>query len=195
MKYYQPEKRLNSMETSLTKAEAQEVALVVKKKYLLHGMASNSKRHPFYARWIDMKGRCYNKNNDAYKNYGARGIRIEWKSFAQFREDMLGSFTEHYAKHGAINTTIERIDNAKNYSKDNCRWATRKEQNSNYRRNVMVILGNQTKPAYVWAKQFGISNGAFQGRVARGHSHKDALLMKPRNHKLWAAYEKINAFI
>lgn len=72
--------------------------------------------------------RCNNTNSKAYKNYWGRGINCEWKSFEDFYSDMWESFMEWLE--------IERIDNDGNYSKENCKWATYKEQTRN-RRNTL----------------------------------------------------------
>src|SRR3990167_5223353 len=82
---------------------------------------------PEQCSWINMKIRCYNKNTWYYKNYGGRGIRVckRWiKSFDNFLSDM-GKRLE--------GTTLDRIDNDKDYKPSNCRWATISEQNKNRR--------------------------------------------------------------
>lgn len=85
----------------------------------------------FYHTFYLMKQRCENINNPNYFRYGGRGIEVVWKSFTSFKEDMYRSFLKHNNKHGGRNTSIERIDNDGNYCKENCKWATQKEQSLN----------------------------------------------------------------
>lgn len=72
-----------------------------------------------------MRQRCLNPTNKAYPNYGGRGITIceRWDTFANFAEDMS---PRPSPKH-----TLDRRDNDGPYCKENCRWATPKEQESN----------------------------------------------------------------
>lgn len=99
-----------------------------------HGMSGTN----FYRRWLTIGQRCNNYKTKQYKDYGGRGICVEWRSFEEFMEDMYESYIAHVNKHGNHNTTIERINNNGNYSKSNCKWATKSEQMWNTRRNKLV---------------------------------------------------------
>ena len=101
----------------------------VAKKNYRHGL--RYKR--IYRTWVSIKGRCYNKNNKDYRYYGAVGIKMsdDWfNSFTNFYNDMYQSYLDHVEKYGERETTLDRINPYLGYTKDNCRWATWKEQNN-----------------------------------------------------------------
>lgn len=85
-------------------------------------------REKLYRVHVEMKSRCRNKNNENYKNYGGRGISVcdEWMEYTVFRKWCM----DHGYRQGL---TVDRIDNDKGYSPDNCRIADRFCQNQNQR--------------------------------------------------------------
>ena len=111
-----------------------------------------------------MKQRCGNPNNKQYKDYGGRGISYnpKWVKFKKFYEDMNNGYTR--------GLTIERIDTNGNYTKENCRWATRKEQNNNKRCNIMLTFKGITKPIPVWAEELRLNFPTIRSRFYRGMS-------------------------
>lgn len=110
-----------------------------KTKNVTHGMTYTR----IYNIWSQIIGRCNNPNLRDYKYYGGRGITMcqEWRnSFETFRDWALANGYKE-------NLTIDRKDNDGNYTPDNCRWATMKEQSMNKRtRNTKTDYGNNNDP-------------------------------------------------
>jgi len=118
-----------------------------------------------YTTFRGMTQRCYNKKSERYHVYGAKGIKIEWKSFEDFKKDMEASYKKHIKSHGKKNTTIDRISLTKNYSKENCRWATHKEQANNKTTNRIITYHGETMNLGQWAKELGINRTTLSGRL------------------------------
>ena len=134
-----------------------------------HGMARRNKQHPLYCVWISMKARCYNAKSKDYKRYGGRGIAVceRWRnSFVNFFADMAERLE---------GMSIDRIDNDRGYSPENCRWATKIEQNRNRKKNIVVTFKGQTKPLTEWAKELGINHSTLSWRLNKGWSTEKAL--------------------
>jgi len=119
-----------------------------------HGMKHSST----YRSWSDMKSRCNDPNTLDYKRYGGRGIKVcdRWNAFQLFYADM-GEKPK--------GLSLERIDNNKGYSPDNCKWATRKEQSRNQRPNRMITYFGETKCLAEWAESLGINGTTLHCRL------------------------------
>lgn len=92
----------------------------------------------FYSCYCAMVYRCSDLNNVSYKNYGGRGIKCNWDSYSAFKDDMYESYLDHVERYGEKDTALDRIDVNGDYCKENCRWATQKEQSRNKRNTVYV---------------------------------------------------------
>lgn len=135
---------------------------------------ANGKHKHIYQVWANMKQRCMNPNNSRYPDYGGRGITVcdRWLSFENFLADMGVPPPKH---------TLDRIDNDKGYSKDNCRWTTASIQNKNSRRAKHFTVGKQTMCISDWCRTTGISYGLYKARIKRGWSQERALTTPPNN--------------
>jgi hypothetical protein len=118
-----------------------------------------------------MKSRCNNPKNKSYPRYGERGIKVcsEWEiSFENFWNDMFASWSP--------GMTLERVDNDKGYSPDNCIWANRKLQARNTRRNVIINTPSGPLTIAEASEKYGIKQSTIWMRInRRGWDEKDWL--------------------
>lgn len=97
-----------------------------------HGFCHKWERNRFYEIYCGIRTRCkWTSWKEARKWYHDKGIKNEWNTFEEFKNDMYDSYLDHVKKFWIKNTSIDRIDWNWNYCKDNCRWATCTEQNKN----------------------------------------------------------------
>jgi hypothetical protein len=133
-----------------------------------------------------MLGRCYNKNNDRYKNYGGRGITVceEWKNdFMAFHDwAYANGYKEEILPNGRNKWTIDRIDVNGNYEPSNCRWATLAQQSLNKTTTVNLTYKGKTLPRKEWATKLGINQATIIWRLKNGWSVQEALSI-PTKHK------------
>lgn len=124
-----------------------------------------------YKIWGHIKSRCNSPNDDRYKDYGGRGIKIceEWESdYTAFKS---WSISNGYAE----NLSIDRINNDGNYEPSNCRWITNKEQLRNMRRNRILTFNGESHCVAEWADIVGMSYDVLITRIKRGWDTERAL--------------------
>ena len=133
-----------------------------------HGHALRGKRSSTYQIWEGAKKRCKSPSCKGYPDYGGRGITFcdRWLDFSNFLEDM-GERPD--------GMTLERIDNSKGYCLENCKWATRKEQGSNKRNNVLVTAFGKTQTIPQWSDETGLSYHTIYLRLRKGRTHEEAV--------------------
>jgi hypothetical protein len=134
------------------------------KQMKTHGM----KGTPEYYSWESMRQRCHNPKHKSCKYYGGRGIGIcdEWEKFENFFKDM------GFRPKGK---TLDRIDNSKGYSKDNCKWSTFKEQSLNRRNNHIITFRGESLCESEWSERMGIGRTVIKNRIKSGWSEERAL--------------------
>lgn len=112
-----------------------------------HGLAT----HPLNSIWCGMKERCNNPNADNYKWYGGNGISVcdEWNDFKQFYDWAIDN-----GWHDGL--SIDRIDNSKKYSPDNCRFVDMKSQFRNRSTNVYITVDGETHMQCEWEELLGL---------------------------------------
>jgi phage shock protein PspC (stress-responsive transcriptional regulator) len=139
---------------------------------LARGPVKDGKASDIRPLWKNMLNRCQNPRNPAYPNYGARGIGVDprWLDFETFLADM-GPRPGGY--------TLERLDNEKGYSPDNCEWATRRDQNRNKRRSRRVMFQGELVSLIGLAERYSQPPKLVQVRLdVLGWSLEEALTLK-----------------
>lgn len=135
-----------------------------------HGYTKGGKVSKEWMSWNAMIDRCYTKSSSTYKKYGAKGIIVcdRWRDkeqgFIYFLDDMgLKPTSKH---------TLDRIDGTKNYTPENCRWASYLEQANNQKSNVKVTYKGETYNISQLMRKLGMytKSGVYYSRLKRGWS-------------------------
>lgn len=108
----------------------------LQQRCIVHG----KRQSRLYGIWINMKKRCSNPIVHNYHRYGGRGIRVcdEWlHDFQAFYDWSMANGYDENAPYGQC--TIDRMDNDKGYSPDNCRWVDTATQNQNKSNKRKVV--------------------------------------------------------
>jgi hypothetical protein len=140
---------------------------------------ASQKNNPSWRSWWGMIRRCYYARATRFERWGGRGITVceRWKTFEGFLADM-GEKPE--------GSSLERIDNDKGYSPENCKWATPKEQARNTRRNRLLTFNGITLPLVSWVERTGLKRTAITQRIdSYGWTIEQALTapLEPRKRK------------
>lgn len=140
------------------------------KKFESHNKVHGMTKTDIHNKWLQIKQRCYDKNCKPYQRYGAKGIGMcdEWRN--NFVSFMNWAYKNGY-KEGL---SIDRIDNSKGYSPENCRWVEWAEQANNRTSNIRFTYNGETKNLKQWCNFFG----------------KDYVLVRNRIRKLGWQFEK-----
>ena len=116
-----------------------------------------------YRSWASMLQRCYRVTDTAYARYGGRGITVceRWRhSFENFLADM--------GEPPSPKHTLDRCENSGNYEPGNCRWATKKEQARNTRRNVRYEVDGISLTLPEWSERNGVPLVTIRKRLQAG---------------------------
>lgn len=135
--------------------------------FLKHGLSDTN----LYIVFRSMINRCYDPKHHAYKDYGGRGIYIcdEWLN--DFKVFYDWSMANGYQK----GLTIDRIDNNKGYSPDNCRWTDWNTQANNKRNSKMFEYKGKKQTVSQWAKELGWGYTTLDNRLRAGWSFEKAI--------------------
>ncbi len=148
-----------------------------KYKKTIDGISS----HRLYRVWRCMIQRCHDPANQAYKNYGGRGIYVcdEW------RNDCRAFYEWGLANGHADDLEIDRRDNNHGYSPDNCRFVTREVNANNTRSNHYITAFGQTLTLAEWAKtdKAKVKRGVIGRRIQDGWTPEAAISTPPQKSK------------
>lgn len=129
---------------------------------------------PYAQRWYgsyhSMMDRCYRSKSANFKFYGGRGIKVceEWQDAKAF-----GRWAENSGFKPGL--SLDRIDTNKDYSPENCRWATACEQANNRRNTLYLTANGETHTISEWSIITGIKRSTIKNRIYRGWTHERAL--------------------
>ncbi len=134
---------------------------------------STKKNRDEYTCWCRMIRRCTDRENEFYENYGGRGITVcdRWTREA----DGWNNFLKDMGPRPSKELSLDRIDNNKGYYPNNCRWATRTQQQRNKRNTVKITYNGKTMCVVEWAEEIGVSYKCLMQRLRKGWSITRAL--------------------
>jgi len=140
---------------------------VASESHKRHGMSNT----PTWISWSGMHKRCNGVHTTARNRYYSRGIKVckRWGKFENFLNDM---------GERPIGKTLDRKDNDKGYSPDNCKWSTVLEQNRNHSRvKLSMVIANEIR--------YKIKQGIVQRRLAEEYNVSPQAITDIKQNKIW----------
>lgn len=134
-------------------------------------------KHRLYSIWRGMVSRCYYEKHTGFKNYGRKGIKVckEWLDFESFKNWALSNGYDE-------KLTLDRKNNFKSYSPDNCKWSDKYAQSYNRTCTVWCEINGKKLNTNEIFNQYGINKKVLYYRMSRGYKNQD--LIKPIKRKI-----------
>lgn len=154
--------------------------MIPKKPVEMHGM-TGTRIHNI---WRGMRARCYNPHVKDYKHYGGRGISMSDEWFNSFMSFYNWAMSNGYDDR----LTIDRIDVDENYSAENCRWLTIKDQENNRSNNDVITFKGETMTQAQWAEKIGIDKRVLNNRLRRYGWSVERALTTPKRKRVSGHY-------
>lgn len=132
--------------------------------------------HPLYNLWSTIRNRCHNKNYKPFPRYGGRGVKMcdRWRyDFYLFAKDMGPRPSKKHQ--------VDRINNDGDYSPENCRWSTSRENCRNKSTNKYITYNGETLLHCEWAERLGLHRSAIGVRLKKGWTEEEAVTT-PKNY-------------
>ena len=154
--------------------------LIAKQSATIHGLHAS----PTYRVWEHMHGRCYNPETHNYAAYGGRGIRVHSSWFD------LETFYRDVGERPSANHSFDRIDTNKDYSPDNWRWATAKQQARNRRSNLMLTFKGETRTLAEWCELLDHNYQTISSRITTYKWSAERALKTPTGKRRTLKYKE-----